>query len=306
MDALLLAAFGLGFAAAYLHPRHLWWTELIAVGLPYLAILVGLGAVWTAARRRWRLLAVHGVLLLLALFRFAPLERLAASSEPAPDDLTLLTFNLVRYWGAQEGREARVMDYFRAVQPDLIALQEAFIIYSPRSPGGRPAPHLTFVVDSLGYHPARLEGLSERLTIQDPVLARMPLGEQTVTPLPKPPSDIHPPRLVGVEFRWQGREAVLYNIHLRSFGPGKPWQEENRRLLDPRLWKTYYDRYHEAYLLRAVEVEAIVRTLKQETRPYLLCGDFNSTPHNWAYHHLVRELDLQDAFEVAGKGWGST
>ena len=306
LDALLLVAFGLGFAAAYLHPRHLWWTELIAVGLPYLAILVGLGAVWAAAQRRWRLLAVHSVLLVLALFRFAPLGRLAASPKPAPDDLTLLTFNLVRHWEAQEGRQARVMDYFRAVHPDLIALQEAYVVYSPRSPRGRPAPHLTLVIDSLGYHPARLEGLSERLTIQDPVLARMALGEQTVTPLPKPRGDTHPPRLVGVQFHWQGREAVLYNIHLRSFGPGKPWQEANRRLLDPRLWKTYYDRYHEAYLLRAVEVEAIVRVLKEETRPYLLCGDFNSTPHNWAYRHLVRELGLQDAFEVAGKGWGST
>ena len=198
------------------------------------------------------------------------------------------------------------MDYFRAVHPDLIALQEAYIVYSPRSPGGRPAPHLTFVIDSLGYRPARLDGISERLTLQDPVLARMPLGAQTVTPLPKPPGDIHPPRLVGVPFRWQGREAVLYNIHLRSFGPAKPWQDADGRLLDPRLWKAYYDRYHEAYLLRAVEVEAIVRILKQETRPYLLCGDFNSTPHNWAYRHLVRELGLQDAFSVAGEGWGGT
>ena len=198
------------------------------------------------------------------------------------------------------------MEYFRTVQPDLIALQEAYVVYSPRSPGGRPAPHLTLVRDSLGYRPARFAALSERITLQDPVLARIPLGTQTVTPLPKPPADTHPPRLVGVPFQWQGREAVLYNIHLRSFGPEKPWQEADDRLLDPGLWKAYHDQYYRAYLLRAVEVEAIIDILKEETRPYLLCGDFNSTPHNWAYHHLVRELGLQDAFDLAGEGWGAT
>lgn len=306
LDAALLAAFGLGFVAAYLHPQHLWWTELIAVGLPYLAMLVVLATVVVAAQRRWALLAVHGVVLALALFRFAPLGRLGPLPEPSESDLTLLTFNLVERWGPAEGRQERVAAYVRAVDADLVALQEVNTVYGPRSARGRLASHVELLRDTLGYRTARLEGLGKRLMVQDPVLGRIPLGEQTIIELPNPSGDPHSAQLVRVRFRWQGREAVLYNVHLRSFGEDKLWDEEGLHLLNPGLWRGYLRQYRKAYLLRAVEVEAIADVLEEETLPFILCGDFNSVPHNWAYRHLAAELGLQDAFEVAGRGWGAT
>lgn len=306
LDALLLAAFGLGYAAAYLHPRHLWWIEMIAVGLPFLAALLSGATVVVAVQRRWRLLAVHGVVLALALIRFdLPGRLVPPPTSPAPDDLTLLTFNLPR-WNPDADRARRLAGYIQAAQPELVALQEVHTVYSPRSPRGRPSSHVDVLLDSLGYRLARLDSLAGRLTVQDPVLGRIPLGEQTVIELPNPSSDPHPPQLVRVRFRWQGREAVLYNVHLRSFGAEKPWHEASRRLLDPRLWRLYFERYHTAYLLRAVEAEAIAAVLAEETLPFILCGDLNSTPYNWTYHHLVSELGLQDVFNMAGRGGGST
>ena len=199
------------------------------------------------------------------------------------------------------------MDYFRAVHPDLIALQEAYIVYSPRSPGGRPAPHLTFVVDSLGYRPARLDGLSERLTLQDPRTGPYAAGSANrLLRFPSRPATSTRPAWWACRSGGRGARLSYTTSTSALSAPQSRGKTQNGRLLDPRLWKAYYDRYHEAYLLRAVEVEAIVRILKQETRPYLLCGDFNSTPHNWAYRHLVHELGLQDAFSVAGEGWGGT
>ena len=307
LDVLLVVAFGLGYLAAYLHPRHLWWTELVAVGLPFLAVLLAGATVVVAVRRRWGLLAVHGVALALALVRFDPVGRLTPPPSPLPDDLTLLTFNLPR-WSREPDpeRSGRLADYVQDVRPELLALQEANTVYSDRSPRGRPSPHVDVLLDSLGYHLARLDGLARRLTVQDPVLGHIPLGEQTIIELPNPSGDPHSAQLVRVRFRWQGREAVIYNVHLRSFGAEKPWQERNRRLLDPRLWREYFRRYRTAYRLRAIEAEAIADILEEETLPYLLCGDFNSTPHNWTYRHLVRRLGLHDVFKEAGEGLGLT
>ena len=218
-----------------------------------------------------------------------------------------MTFNLPRWSRDPDPEKAQaLLAYVRSVRPELITLQEANTVYSPRSPRGRPSPHVDVLFDSLGYRIAPLEGLDGRLTVQDPILAHLPLGEQEIIELPNPANDPHSAQLVRVPFRWGGREAVLYNVHLRSFGHEKLWDERRHRLLDPRLWRRYAQRYREAYLLRAVEAEAIVDILEEETRPYLLCGDFNSTPHNWTYRHIVRELGLQDVFEEVGQGLGGT
>ena len=44
--------------------------------------------------------------------------------------------------------------------------------------------------------------------------------------------------------------------------------------------------------------------MDRETLPILVCGDFNSTPHGWVYHHLA--AGLTDVFGRIGRGWGNT
>lgn len=301
-DGLVLLLFGLGYAARYVSPTLTWWPQLIAIALPYLSLALVVLTVVVAFARRWGLLAVHVVALVLALARFASFGGGAA---PAEDDLTLLTLNTSR-----GGHNARAEDLGRAITalvrevgPDLVAFQEAYIEYHPDGQEVRPELLLAALIDSLGYHTVGPRPAPGATYTPQPVLGRVELIEQTQTILQTAP-EAPTARVVRTHFRWQGREAVHYNLHLRSFGPEKPWDEGRRASFSPRTWLRFLPQYREAFRQRAVEIRQIRTMIEAETLPLIVSGDFNSTPHNWGFHGLA--AGLQDAFKTAGEGWGAT
>ncbi len=300
LDGLLLLLFAVGYAARYFHPRFAWWAELVATGLPYLSLLLLPATALVALSRRWMLLGLHLLLLGLALVRFVPLER---GAQPGPDDLVLLTFNISRGGGARADQQSRaVAALVRAEKPDVVALQEAFIEYHPTGRAVRPDAPVAALIDSMGYRTIGPDGSNGAVFTPQPVLAHVELLEQTQHLLERYGDAEPAARVVRTRFRWQGREAVHYNLHLRSFGNRKPWEDERRR--SPRRWLSYLRQYRDAYLVRAREMEQVRAMLAQETLPLIVSGDFNSTPHNWVYHGLAD--GLVDAFRVAGRGWGAT
>ncbi len=301
LDGGLLLLFVVGYAARYVHPRYAWGADLVATTLPYLALILVGAAVLVALARRWRLLLLHLVLVVLAAVRFLPPERGAV---PAPDDLVLLTFNTSRGGGARADDQGRALTALvRAETPDLVAIQEAFVEYHPSGQAVRPSETLAALVDSLGYRTIGPDGSRGATYTPQPVLARLDLIEQTQIVLEPTTQGEPTSRVLRTHFRWAGREAVHYNLHLRSFGNRKPW-EEDMHVLSVAFWLRYLRQYRAAILVRAREAELIRALLNRETLPVVVSGDFNSTPHNWAFHHLAQ--GLQDAFLVAGTGWGAT
>jgi hypothetical protein len=160
------------------------------------------------------------------------------------------------------------------------------------------------VIDSLGYRPV-VPGEAEKVVSNpQPVLARgVELLEQTQTFLAHRVPGQTRTRVVRIRFRWQGREAVLYNLHLHSFGTDKPWGEEDDHF-SLAFWRDFLQQYRQAYFIRAEEAAQIERMVAAETLPVLIVGDFNSTPHNWAAARLL--AGRQDAYKVAGRRWGAT
>jgi endonuclease/exonuclease/phosphatase (EEP) superfamily protein YafD len=299
LDGLLLLLFVIGYAARYLPSRLFWWGEFIATGLPYLSMVLIVATLVVALMKRWRLLAVHGVLMFLAVIRFASF---GGGAEPQPDDLVLLTFNTSRGAGAQaEEQGVAITRLVRAEEPQIVALQEASVEFYPTGQKVRPAVPIRSLVDSLGFHIIGPAGGREATYTKQPVLAHVELVEQTRKILHEgdPGTD-----MVRTHFRWQGREAVHYNLHLYSFGNDKPWEDENRDPYSLTYWKRYIKQYRDAYLERAAEMRKVRAILAEETLPVLVSGDFNSTPHNRAFHGIAE--GLQDAFKVAGDGWGAT
>lgn len=302
LDGGLLILFLVGYLARYGHPRYAWWAELIATGLPYLSLLLIGSTVGVALARWWKLLAVHLVLIVLVIIRFVSFDGGAA---PASEDLTVMTFNTSRGGGERADRLGRAITALvRAEAPHLAAFQEAYIQYHPAAPTVRPGQVLAGLVDSLGYRTIGPNGGQRATYTPQPVLGRIELLEQTQDVLSRNAENEPTARVVRTHFRWQGREAVHYNLHLRSFGGDKPWEDQQRDVFSLGFWRTYLRQYRQAYLVRAREIEQIRAMLARETLPLIVSGDFNSTPHNSAFYGLAD--GLQDAFHVAGRGWGAT
>jgi len=305
----LVVAFLLGYAAPYLSPARFWWTDLIAVGLPFLSVGVaalGLGLCgWGGYRRQWGRLTVGAGLLALLLVRFGPRVAAWGPAPTAPDALRLMTFNVPPSLPEGTPSAAPLVDLVQRARPDVLAFQEVRIATARDRAADlrRVSVPLRPLLDSaVGYAPP--SRMPVETAVQQPVLSRGVLDSMSVHPLPPNGDSNSRARYTRTSFSWQGQTAVLYNVHLHSVGEVRPWTVLSKgwTSLDP--WRAFLRTYRRAALRRAQQARLIRRRIQEESRPVLVVGDFNSTPHQWAYRHLAQ--GLQSAVNRRVRGWGTT
>lgn len=297
--------FLLGYASAYLPPRWFWWTGLVATLVPYAGLLLVALTPLAFWRFSWRGRLLQGIVLVLIALRFSPVAALSPAPEPSGEDLVVMSFNAPVRGPNPNVLAAETVALVRAVQPDVLALQEPVIWLTHDDPPVRRATlHLQAVIDTLGYDAPTPKRPGRPFDIEQPVLSRFEMAERRQILLPAPAGAVEPNFVTRVRFVWHGREAVLYNLHLHTVGEKKPWHDDSFRLFNPSNWWPYLQWYRDAYVRRAWEATQVRRMLEAETLPILVVGDFNSTMHHWEYRQIAR--GLQDAFKLRGRQWGST
>ncbi len=306
LNAAVAILFSLGYMAYFGYPGRLWWVELIAVALPFLAVAVVVLLGINILLKRRGLVAIFAVLTVLALVRLLAWERLLNEAEPSDDDLTLMTFNVPRWWGyLMDTKAIEMASFMDEINPDVAALQEATLAFVEGDPKVLAPPYVKVLIDSLGFEPAGKDFQDGSFNTPQPVIGRTEfLGKEQFTIVHPDDGGVGGTNIVRARFKWQDREAVLYNIHLRTYGRAKPWQEQEPEPFSPTFWFRYLNQYRQAYRIRNWEVDQLLEMIEKEDVPVLLAGDFNSTPNNWVYRRLAD--GRQDVFRTAGRGWGAT
>lgn len=315
VDAPFVGAGIVGLAASVLPPRPFWWAQLVAIGLPYASwALTGLGLV-LVVRRRWGWALLHLVLVGSVALRALPPGRF---SDVAPEagDLALTTFNVPTVGPSREALGDSVVAFVETVTPDVLVMQDAWV-FAPGVRRQEEAVQVYAVRERLPYrlslpprmagHPGwRENGTGVPFLVREEAGVEILEQEALVVGVERDP-DVS--LALRTRLRWDGREAVLYNVHLRSFGEAKPWADDAVSLFRPRTWAPYLRQYRKAYAQRGDEVGRIAERIEAETVPVLVVGDFNSTADNWSYRRLRRAGPTRlDAFREAGGlfRWGRT
>jgi len=307
--AFLITAFLIGYAAPFLSPLHFWWTDLFAVFLPPLSwIIGGIGLVLCVQgmyRGKWGRVVLAGGLLVLLVLRFAP--RLAAWGPVSPSTGTLEVMSLnVPASFNQHTANTALTELVGEEGPDLLAFQESRIKTSQeasRPTVARVSASLRPLLDaSMGYAPPRV--LPSDAEIQQPVLGGIPLDSMSLHPLPPDGAKNARSRYTRTQFTWQGRPAVLYNVHLHSVGQVRPWETMSEGKFSYTRWTAFLRAYRKGALRRAQQARLIRRRIERERHPVIVAGDFNSTPHQWAYRHIAQ--GLQSAGSRGVRGWTAT
>jgi len=303
LDGVFITLFIAAYAAKYVHPVYIWWLGVIAIGFPYLSVLLVVPTVVVIWKKKWRLVAFHLFLLLLAAFRLGPYGRLFKTYEPAPGDLSLMTYNVPR-WGSQEmpDKTEAMKLLVQSEEPDVICLQEASLHFFQADSILQAEPYVSVLYDSLGYQTIAPPMEHEAFT-QQPVLSRFSMIAQTETALQLEATDSQHGSVTRTQLLWKGRDFTVFNIRFHSLALDKPWQQSDSTFWSFDSWKEFMREYKKAYRAQAWEVEQVRIMLEKEEGPFIICGDFNSTPHNWVYARLD---GLQDAFALVGKGPGLT
>lgn len=307
LDVPLLVLALLTLATPYLHPERFLYTEFLAVGRPYLLLLLLVAGLVAAALHRAGIAGLHLALVaaFLVLSGWPSVLRWAFAPDAVAGEkaLTLMTYNVPSWHRPMEELTPGMAELVGAADPDVLCLQEAHVSFYPPPRGVEAKPYVAVLADSLGYRIAVPEASGPTYTPQ-PLLARQaPLAQ-----IQEWVGDRYGPRsgtpVTRTELTWQGRRLAVYNVHLVSFGSPKPWNEPARALLGRRAWRRYAWRYRHAFAQRAREAEELRAMLDEETLPHIVCGDLNSAPGSWVYRHVRGEL--RDAYREAGTGWGMT
>lgn len=290
---LLGGAFLLGYAAPYLPPAYFWWADLFAVVLPLLGLAVGLVGSMLLGHglyyRKWGRIVVAGMLLGVVALRFGPRSASGDARRDGAETLRLMTFNLPPSLARDSASGRALTRLVKREAPDVLALQESWLKTGKGSDAalnGASASTRWLLDETLGYVPPRAS--PPQITTYQPVLGRSVLDSMTVHPLP--PAEGTSPRFryTRAYFTWQGREAVLYNVHLHTVGVNPGEMMAKGEFFSQ--WRTVLQTYREGALRRAEQARVIRRHLDQEKRPVLVAGDFNSTRHQWAYRHIAKGL----------------
>jgi endonuclease/exonuclease/phosphatase family metal-dependent hydrolase len=307
---LLVLAFLLGYAAPYLSPARFWWTDLFAVFLFPLSLMVGalgLGVCgYGVYRRKWGRVALAAVLLGLIVIRFGP--RLAAWG-PAPSStntLGIMSLNVPPSFTGTDAPNTALTELVQAEAPDILAFQESLV----RTGDGDSSSSLIRVSSSIepllndAMRFTLPRALPSNVNIQQPVLGQLSLDSMSVHPLPPQGNTNARSRYTRTQFTWRGRSAVLYNVHLHTVGPVRPWETMTEGGLSLSQWRTFLRTYRKGALRRAQQARLIRRRIARESDPVIVVGDFNSTPHQWAYRHIAQ--GLQSAATQRIPGWAAT
>ena len=222
----------------------------------------------TQLRDRWSVL-LQIVLIFIGLIWFAWPGRYKAIEPPQGETFSVVTFNV-------QGGNAELetaTDWLLSAGADVIVLQETAEGYDQR---------LERLYDFYA-HEDHIEG-SVR------IFSRYAILERQILPIEDDPGRL----ALRLVLDQNGRELAVYAVHLVL--PQSNWQPSANLVLDMLL------RYNESR--RNAQARRLLEILRDESKPYLVAGDFNMSDSSLIYDEIAAQM--QDAWREAGTGAGRT
>ncbi|MDD3722450.1 MAG: endonuclease/exonuclease/phosphatase family protein [Lutibacter sp.] len=198
------------------------------------------------------------------------------------DDVKIMSYNVRMFnlykWIKEKNVDEKIYDFINSKEPDILCIQE--------------------------FHPSLKEGLKYPYEYIKVSNKNNRLGHAIFSKFKIINSG-------SLNFSNTGNNAIfadivknndtvrVYNIHLESLSLDPKddyFTQENSEKFRTRVQK--------AFKIQVNQVSLIMLHQEKITYKSIICGDFNNTAFSYVYHQLRKGKN--DAFEVAGKGFGGT
>ncbi len=301
-DGLVLCLFAAGYVARWVDPRTFWLPQLFAIALPLFSIILLIATVIVGVAKRWVHLGTHLIVVCCICIRFFSLSSAPSERVGESNSLRVASYNLGHFENFSQAEQAKKLgEILKLLYPDIIGLQEFMVRYRGRELRIRNLPYVANKLESLGYQTVASQYHDVPTTFKPVWTRNEKLIQERKERVNIKQEGYMEMSVTRMQFEWQGRDAVFYNLHLRTFGSKKPWLEEKMSPMSPRFWLFYLQQYKEAFEHRAWQADQIHELITRESLPVIVSGDFNSTPHNWAYYRLSQRL--QDVHTATFSLW---
>ena len=260
-----------------------WWLEFTNIFTPWYfapVILLLPLALIVQARRAALVMALAGV---IGMLWIAPYYLPKARAEASASSIRVVTFNT---WGGNtwfvENGYSAIGDWLREVDADVVLMQEVPLSQRTRADG---------MLGLYEQYPQQIASQTDGWT--NAFMTRLPvISAESHDP------DGDQPRYQRIVVEVEGEQIAVYNVHLRY------------PIYQPRFAPSFLPSAYLYMMLgydsseRNRQINYLLDLLDDETLPYIVGGDFNTSDQTAAYQTIAAQMS--DSFREAGVGLGAT
>ena len=278
----IVAAISLvAFLSYFISPNSISLVSFIGLSIPFLLIINIFFIIFWLIRLKKQFL-ISTVVLLIGIQYVTKLYSFSEKKVLLTDDIKIMSYNVRMFnlynWIENEGVDQSIYEFINNQKPDILCIQE----FNPKAKLGFNFPY-KYIKRSEKNGQFGHAIFSKYRIINSESLNFLNSGNNTIF------ADI-------VKNKDTFR---VYNVHLESLKINPKNENFNQEISEKlRI------RLENSFKKQANQAELIIQHQKQSNFKSIICGDFNNTAFSYVYKQLKR--DKNDAFEIAGQGFGKT
>lgn len=281
VNSLFATVLFFSFLSYYISPNNISLISFISLSVPILIIINLLFITYWVLKLKRQFL-ISTIILLIGFQYVTKLYSFEERKILLSSDIKVMSYNVRMFniynWIDEENIEQKIYDFINEKEPDILCLQE----FNPTIKIGFKFPYQYIKASKKSklfghaifskYKIINSGSLNFSNSSNNAIFADIIKNKDTIR---------------------------VYNVHLESLSINSKedyFTHENSEKLKIRVEK--------AFKKQANQAELIIQHQEKTTYRSVICGDFNNTAFSWVYHTLKN--DKNDAFEIAGKGFGKT
>jgi endonuclease/exonuclease/phosphatase family metal-dependent hydrolase len=311
LNVLVAIALLIAYLAPVINPSKIFLPALFGLAYPYLLILNLVFILYWLIRLKKAIL-ISIIVILIGWNHLNNLIPLNMRKSDIPVNareeqmFTALTYNVRQFnlyhWTRDVEVQSHILDFINSQDPDIVCFQE---YYTSDRRGERQrdvAARLKVFKDEAVYYTTNSNSKSG---FGIATFSKFPILKKSRIPFN---TSFNSAMYTDILLR---QDTIrVFNVHLQSIR----FRQEDYAFMDTvrlkhpnqqmRGIRNIGSQLKKAFALRAEQAEVVSNYIKDSPYPVLVMGDFNDTPHSFAYRKIKK--GLHDAFRVSGKGFGHT
>lgn len=273
----------LSYLLPLLPPKTFSILAVLNLGVPFLILANTLCFLYWLVKTKKQMLISLMVLVIGYLF-YGSLYKFSASKTVENDNnFKVMNYNVRLFnlydWISEKGIETKIGDFLKTQAPDILSLQEYH-------------PHENVDLSFFKYKYEKLSG--KKVKYGQAIFSQFPIINSGSVEFPNTSNNAIYADIV------KGTDTVrVYNIHLESLHI-----DTNVESLKKEDSERLFNRVSNTFKMQQFQTELFLMHKKQCKYNIIICGDFNNTAFSYVYRTI--RGDLNDAFKVAGNGFGRT
>jgi endonuclease/exonuclease/phosphatase family metal-dependent hydrolase len=294
----------IAYLAVHINPEDFALPAFFGLAYPYLLLInIIIVIIWAMLLRFEALISVF--VIALGFTHFSNYIQLTKPGGDKANTFKVISYNvrLFNYFESKNGAtsQKKVIEYLKSQNPDILCMQEFFVI-------GSPAETDTAIKKALGgkyYSHLKVFGSGKNKYYGIATYSKYPIINKGEI--------VHPGSSslsIYTDVVIKGDTFRIYNNHLQSFRLKRMERNfmeeitaaENKETIDEV--KSLSRSLKKGFVKRAIQAQVVKGNINRSKYPVIVVGDFNDTPVSYSYRKIRKGLN--DSFVNSGYGAGFT